>query len=333
MKSLVAMFIAVVMWTQSGSAEEPWRQFGDPFKDRGSWRTYYLEHAQVRLGPESRLRNGIAWRLHTDTVTGVALPRITWMPDGRQARVANELFDMAHGGALLGAMAIHQDREELRAQMGQLSSSGDAAATLLANSSELNDPTLVEQTQATLTYASDNLASFVDFESAHTGGMRGSLYLRAITFDLTRRELYYSDECAGNTPDHEAPQEPGADFLFRFGPLLHICDRARHDTFRRIYAMHVERAVEKAANDPDPVVRQCIHHYAGGEVDLGEQKVLLYLTFDGLAVQRESFLSGSESDKYTCPSHSAINPTIIPYRDLASLMEPGSWRDELLALP
>src|SRR5688572_17711107 len=45
---------------------------------------YYRSHARVRLGRERRVSNGVAWRLLIDMPTGLAIPRITRMPD-RQA--------------------------------------------------------------------------------------------------------------------------------------------------------------------------------------------------------------------------------------------------------
>ena len=64
-------------------------------EDQGTWAAYYRSHARVRLGPEQRLPNGVSWRLHVDIGTGLAVPRITWMPDARRMRAANTLFDIA----------------------------------------------------------------------------------------------------------------------------------------------------------------------------------------------------------------------------------------------
>jgi hypothetical protein len=53
------------------------------------------------LGPEHRLKNGVAWRLINDAPTGLGLPRITWMPDRAAMNKANFLLAAAHGCLLL----------------------------------------------------------------------------------------------------------------------------------------------------------------------------------------------------------------------------------------
>jgi hypothetical protein len=322
--------VAVALGGSVGSAQEPWSR---PAETAGwaAWRSYYQEHARIRLGPEQRLANGIAWRLHTDTVTGVAWPRITWMPNARHARTANEFFDMAQGGALMDAMGIKEGRDRLRVELERLASKEIPHAAEVAQSTELSDPVLVQQEDALLTYASENLASVVDFEEAHTGGMHGSLFFRAITFDLARGEMHYLRKCGGSPTGHETDEEPKSNFFFEYGPLLRICDQTRYDAFKRVYEDHAKRTVEREYHSAESWVKDCATYYADSEND-GDQEILLYLTMGGLAVQRMSFRSAPEAMKYACPSRSAINPTIIPYRDIAFLMESGPWRDELLAL-
>src|SRR5579883_1730893 len=77
-----------------------WWQFSDDDKlpDQSTWAAYYRQHARIRLEPEHRLPNGMAWRLHTDTVTGLAFPRITWMANARSQRAANRLLETGHVG-------------------------------------------------------------------------------------------------------------------------------------------------------------------------------------------------------------------------------------------
>jgi hypothetical protein len=327
--TFVLAIVAVAASVEIGLAQEPWSRPAEE-AGRGAWRNYYRAHARIRLGPEQRLANGIAWRLHTDTVTGVAWPRITWMPNVRRMRIANELFDMAQGGALLDAMSIKQGREQLRAELEQLASEGVPHAAEVARSTELSDPVLVQQEDALLTYASENLASVVDFAEARTGGMHGSLFFRAVTFDLAHGEMHYLTKCVDNALEDGMNAESKPSFLFQFGLLLRICDQPRYESFKRVYDDYARRTAKRGLHSSVSWVRDCARYYLDS-ADTGDQEVLIYLTFGGLAIQRISFRSAPEVSKYTCPSRSAINPTIVPYRDIAFLMEPGPWRDELLA--
>src|SRR4051794_8116434 len=70
---------------------------GDPAR----WANYFKENARIRLGPEQRLPNGVSWRLFTEVHSGIAIPRVTWMPDRRHLRTANRLLDTVHGGEML----------------------------------------------------------------------------------------------------------------------------------------------------------------------------------------------------------------------------------------
>ncbi len=62
---------------------------------------YYHTHANVRLGPEHRLANGVAWRLLTDVRTGAVAPRITWMANRESMLLANALFEIIHGAEII----------------------------------------------------------------------------------------------------------------------------------------------------------------------------------------------------------------------------------------
>jgi hypothetical protein len=69
--------------------------------ESSTWASYFQEHARLRLGPEQRLPNGVAWRLVTDTQSTIAMPRLTWMRDRRRLLTANRLLEQIHGGEML----------------------------------------------------------------------------------------------------------------------------------------------------------------------------------------------------------------------------------------
>jgi hypothetical protein len=65
----------------------------------------FFRHRQnLILGVPHVLKNGVAWRLVTDTPTGLALPRIVKMSDRAAIDKANRLLDAAHGCLLI---AVH----------------------------------------------------------------------------------------------------------------------------------------------------------------------------------------------------------------------------------
>lgn len=242
------------------------------------------------------------------------------MPQAHLARDANELFDIAHGGAMLTAAGIEEEYRSLQKIRDEL-----------GHGRLLPSPP-VEQIDVDLTYASGRLASVVDLELGLSESRDGTPFLRAITFDLVRRKMHNLTGCDGGDAHYGRHATGGPNFLFRFGPLLSVCDQASYLAFKHLYAMYADRAARRAGGGSDVYVRECIDFYLGKKRDIEEDhEILVYLTFDGLAVHRLSF--GVDAASNICPMHrSAINPTIIPYRDLAPLMQPGPWRDELLAL-
>lgn len=287
--------------------------------------TYYRKHSRVRLGPEKRLPNGIAWRLFTDAKTRIAMPRITWMPDVRSLRTANRLLEDAHGGALWRSAAAREHLEEL--------DEGYRARGDMLISPIVDAPYV--QTDIDLTYASSALMSVVeghyevfDF-NANIGSLEGK------TFDLRRATAFGLTECTGKsvgdgeeTPPGKAERDP----LFEFGDLLRVCDRDALRDFVRLLRTHAEKGAERAANDKDIFVTQCIEYFRKPTY-IGEQNSLrLYLTFKGLAVQVGFDYLDWGSNSACSDARTAINPVIIPYRELEPFMQPGPWRDELLAL-
>ncbi|HET7715510.1 MAG TPA: hypothetical protein VFK86_07760, partial [Bauldia sp.] len=105
--ALVAFLLAAGVTAQ---AEEGLRQYLAQYRSLSTadasmladLSRYYHLHANVRLGRELRLDNGVAWRLLIDARTGAAVPRLTWMENRKSLLKANALFDVVHGEALVG---------------------------------------------------------------------------------------------------------------------------------------------------------------------------------------------------------------------------------------
>jgi hypothetical protein len=291
---------------------------GAPF-DRAAARAYYQEHARVRLGPERRLPNGVSWRLHTDTVSGLAEPRITWMPDAKRQQLANELFEILHAGDLRLATAASKWVKEYGRKDGLW---GDVWG--------------ISQGDIDLTYASVNLVSGMNIH--WEGPYRPFPDTHGITFDLAHGTVLELTACDG-TDRYGRYAENGPNYLFQFGPLLRICDQTSYREFQRLYAAQATLAgkaqaklIEKRGRGKvDYRIETCVGHYVDADEYVeNDYEFVLYLTFKGLAVHLVSF----EGSLYirSCTDVSPLNPTIIPWRDLAPLMQPGPWRDELLAL-
>ena len=318
----IVVFLSIV--AANALAADPvdgWNLFRDPLPDHSTWTAYYKDHARVKLGPERRLSNGVAWRLHTDTRTGVAFPRITWMPDVRSLRTANRLLDMAHGGSLLEAEKAEQYLQELNAwrrERGAL---------------PLDDKHAIVQQDVGLVYASARLVSTIDLGFMVPEGTSVGTNVRGLTFDLDREKIHFVTSCPGSNVPYGHPRDGGqGNYLFQFGELLQVCDEAAYQRFIRILKDHAERGARPAIHNKDPYVAQCLRHYIGEKKDIGEnQPIVLYLTFAGLAVFNTEFWPNS--DRFTCTMKvTPLNPVIIPYSELEPSMIPGPWRDELLAL-
>jgi len=341
------LILAIGVMLQPGVARESsdipeWETSENLVAARG----YYRAHAQVRLGPEHRLPNGIAWRLHIDAVTGIKQPRITWMPDAKRQRVANALFEAVHGEDLSIADDMFENREEIR------ESEGEYLQRLFANKGKIepkvSPPEEVAASRAMLraiqqdvdlTYASVNLVSAVSVLGSNLS--RPFFYPRGVTFDLARGAVYGIMPCnSANRFDYGKVADNGPHYMFRFGPLLRICDEASYREFKRLYAERAAMAArvnaplmneppEKSNNDD---IKFCIQQYLDADKYPSlDYEFTLYLTAKGLAAHRSSFESALEMRN--CTFVTPLNPTIILWHDLAPLMQPGPWRDELLALP
>lgn len=141
------------------------------------WRQAYRGFAQIRLGPERRLANGISWRLLTDVRTGIAWPRITWMADKQRLRIANEMLEGAHGASIVDARTLKETLE------------GANRARQADGWSAIDFGQGGTQTVIDLTYASTRLLSVIDMAMERSEGNYTGRVIRGLTFDLEQRGL------------------------------------------------------------------------------------------------------------------------------------------------
>ncbi len=282
---------------------------------------YYRAHANVRLGAQQRLPNGVAWRLLTDAKTRLAMPRITWMPDIQGMGTANRLFDVVHGSLLEYAAQTMEEFNELdenRRSRGDVPLSVDYP---------------VVQTEVRLTYASSKLAGMVDTHYTVTEGHYYPEDTDALTFDLLHATIFGISACSGSNSlygDDASPKSAARYRMFRFGEILKVCDGDSLRDFIRILREHAKKAAAGASDDRHPFVTQCIENFRNPTGIDESSRLRLYLTFKGLAVQ-VAFDHLSNADNSACTfAHTALNPIIIPYVELEPFMQPGPWRDEFL---
>lgn len=273
-----------------------------------TWADYFRQNAQIVLGPERRLPNGVSWRLQTDRSTGIAYPRLTWMPDRKRLLAANRLLDGAHGAELL----VEHDLEDGRERLNR-----DSIA-LHGEPATLYSGPILEQWNVDLTYVGKRLMSAQTSAFERSGGTHPTVYLRGLTFDLQAETIVELGRCPGRPTDIYAGP-------FRYGELLDLCDTARYHDFialvRSIDARNGRRHI--TWSEPNKMLG-CVES-PDQPVFREDQEYVVYLTFAGLAVQA----AGDDCPIKPTPD----NPVIVPYRELAPFMTPGPWRDELLALP
>lgn len=264
-------------------------------------RAYYKSHAHVWLGREQRLANGVAWRLVTDAGSGVAAPRITWMSDRQSMLTANRLFEAIHGESLL------ENELEIR----------EAANEDISRSPKPYQPT--HQIEVVITYASPKLVSYVELGWANAFGSNLPRIMIGRVLDLEKGEVIGLEKCTD-----EPSSIQGAPF--RLGDFLDVCDNKNYETFMALWTAKERHAIEAAAQSPDPYVDVCKEYL--GPLDRSDRRIILYLTPGGLAVHN-TFYDANIAHRCAL-KRSAINPVIIPYRELEPFMKPGPWRDELL---
>lgn len=263
---------------------------------------YYRAYGRVRLGRESRLANGVAWRLQTDVRTGLSAPRLTWMPDRNSLERANALFEAMHGEWL--AQYDYKDIE------------WRSRAFYIWNDQPLpplGGPPYFGQVKVAVTYASSRFVSYIDLAQEHKATSFWLLVTGRV-LDLEQRQVWEATACRG--------KEDG----FWFGDLLDLCDG---EASRRVFALwagKVDEAMNAARRRGDELSVQCAESMR--PLDWTRYGISLYLTPGGLAVFNRHW--SPNSAKFCAFYDITVNPIVIPYRELEPFMKPGPLRDELL---
>jgi len=267
---------------------------------------YYRIHANVRLGREHRLGNGVAWRLLTDVRTGAAAPRITWMADRKSLLKANALFEAIHGGAL-----VYYDERDVERRHDELYGweYGQPPSFVIK-------PPYSVQEKIAVTYATSQLVSYVEVGfGVQMISMDLQIYGRVL--DLEQGRIREIEGCGGSDDDWRN---------FRFGELLDVCEDAAYERFMALWAGKVRQAVATAKVRGDDLSEYCGESMKPLERD--SRGIALYLTPAGLAVFNEKWFP--RIAKHCAFNDISVNPIILPYRELEPFMKPGPWRDELL---
>ncbi len=282
---------------------------------------FYRKHARIQLGAETRMPNGISWRLQTDTGTGVRLPRFTWMPEVRKLKVVNRALDAVHGRLLVDSDYASEKIEESNYEergMGLPVRRADHPLT---------------QTRTEATYGSSGLVGIVDLGFWASEGSYLPRHLHGLTIDIDRNRLYEIAACAGDDVDYASGDIAGTErYLFRLGDFLKVCDVPTYKKFVELLERKAEEQAWPLVGSQQEDVKHCLWHFIGDKKTIGEgDELILYLTFSGLAVHTTTFWPNS--DRGQCVLRpSPLNPVIIPYRDLEPFLMLGAIRDELLAL-
>lgn len=268
---------------------------------------YYREHARVRLGRESRLANGVAWRLFKDVRTGLSAPRLTWMPDRDRLKIANALFEAVHGELL-----VRYEHQDIEYRTHKLHDWEDGRAPYL-----MVGPPFREQVKVAVTYASSRLVSYVEMGMEYRQISFG-LEVRGLVLDLDRGRISTIESCKG--------REGG----FWFGELFDVCDDEAIERFGSLWESKVGTAMKMARARGDELSVQCAESMGG--LVLAERFspfwIDLYLTPSGVAVFNRYWIPNSA--KFCAFDDITVNPIVIPYRELEPFMKSGPWRDELL---
>jgi hypothetical protein len=285
--------------------------------DPSTWASYFRQHARLRLGPEQRLPNGVAWRLVTDIRSAIAMPRLTWMRDRRRLLAANRLLEQIHGGE---ALLVASYREELwRAYTTIADPEGERA--LIAT---VKTEPVVFQADVGLTLAGGRFLSVFSGGWFWAPASHPPEFLRGLTFDLDAGTVTQVLSCDSAGRYGNNGGEPHI-YRFRYGSLLDLCDAA---DYRRFVALVREIDDAQPARHLPPEesdrTKGCWRENPDQPLVREDQEYVLYLTFTGLAVH--------VADDYCPDARRPDNPIIVPYRRLEPLMQPGPWRDELLAL-
>jgi hypothetical protein len=264
--------------------------------------TYYRIHGNVRLGPEHRLANGVAWRLLVDLRTGAAVPRLTWMPDRRSLLKANALFDALHGEALVGYDISELERRRL-----------ELYGWHNGRPPDVTKPPYAVWEHVAVTYATSRLVSYVEVKRWLEAPEHIDVAGRVL--DLERGRISEIDGCKSPNPRVMDWRD------FSFGDWLEVCGDA-YERFEALWSDKLRQAVTTARarganlSEEAAEVPQYYKTY--------QDRMALYLTPAGLAVVDKKWQGLRTFNGVT------LNPVILPYRELEPFLKPGPWRDELL---
>lgn len=220
------------------------------------WADYYAEHVRVRLGPEQRLPNGVSWRLLIDQRTGIAMPRITWMPDRKSMAVANRMLEALQGQAVEAARAEAKNNLEFSQEI--LKEKPYLTLSLLIHRPFTIDRSVM-QTDIALTYATANYVSLVELsDSLAPEANFNPRHMQGLILDLRRDRVLATGACPGK---EEYRGLILGDGFFQFGDLLQICDETSRDAFLKFIYEKAKPALAAAVNSKDSFIKRCRKPY------------------------------------------------------------------------
>ncbi len=274
--------------------------------------SYYRMNANVRLGREQRLANGVTWRVLTDIKTGAAAPRITWMDDPASQLKANDLFEAIHGEALVDneLRDLNRLKADLRAWKG-----GHPSEWVVK-------PPFFYPEKIAVTYATSRLVSYFEIRrEVRLMSIGVDVYGRVLDLDQNRvREI---KGCGRYDVDYDYAN-------FRIGDWLDVCSDAAYGSFTALWEDKVLRGIQLAQARGDKLSQQCAESM--GPLRPKGRRMALYLTPAGLGVFNQDW-KGNSPKECAVRDNLTVNPVILTYRDLEPFMKPGPWRDELLNQP
>jgi hypothetical protein len=146
--------------------------------------------------------------------------------------------------------------------------------------------------------------------------------VRGAVVDVARGKLFTINAC------REELSRP----FFTLGPLMTVCDDRKLEAFRTLWREQGRIAQSRVPVVPRPenkLTQEDCRFLALAYIN--EMSLFsLYLTETGLAVHNAFAVGAWENVCVTDPG-SPFFPVIIPWRELAPLMNPSPLRDELLS--
>lgn len=283
----------------------------------------YRAHVRVRLGPERRLSNGVAWRLFIDAATGLAMPRITWMPDRLAMRTANRIFDGLQGADSIIYASLAAEWQEIYEEAAQEDKKAGPGMSFMIPRDHFT-----WQEMVALTYATSRFVSYFAVYEQATTGMSKRPRPHGWIIDLEKGKRLFMATCQ-QEDGSPSPDWLGQGMKFRVEGFLEVCDTESVTAFVALYNKHLELATKSAAFRHDPYAEYCKEELVPlALLDPAGWYLAVYLTVKGLAVHLSEF--SSHAGRNCLRQASAVIPVIIPYRELEPFMKSGPLRDELL---